>query len=80
MYRNEKEERSVFVVFYLKLGVFMFGFFCTEVFVYIDTSPYFCQTDDVIGAQAWGRAGPGRTASCSPKFREKHNKTGKSDQ
>lgn len=42
------------VVFYLKLGVVSVWSFCTEVVVYINTSPYFCehQTDHVIGAQA----------------------------
>lgn len=41
-------------------------FFCTEVVVYIDTSPYFCehQTDNVIGAEAWEEAGPGESMSC----------------
>lgn len=50
------------VVFYLKLGVVSVWVFCTEVVVYIDTSPYFCerQTDHMIGAQAWRWAGPGR--------------------
>lgn len=56
-----------FVVFYLKLRVvcLFVCFFCTEVVVYIDTSPYFCehQTDDVIGAEVWQGAWPGGWAS-----------------
>lgn len=64
------------VVFYLELGVLSL-FFCTEVVVYIDTSPYFCQrqTDDVIGAEAWKEAGLGGVASNHRMFRENTVKT-----
>lgn len=39
-------------------GRFFSGFFCTDVVVYMDTSPSFCErhTDVVIGAQAGRRS------------------------
>lgn len=62
------------VVFYLKLGVVFVWFFCTEVVVYIDTSPYFCerQIDDVIGAEALEEAGLGGLVSYYQIFRKNY--------